>query len=168
MIELFERAKTIGGNRPVFNPKQRIAQAAESLNQAGGLQAQLGVCEAALVALVNVLYATDADQRPANHDEKTGRILVPLPWGSSGWKHWGLRRMEADCLRRLMIGRSGQRKPPCLFFYAVDSHQWYVDYENYPTTDDALRWVRDFGPQLSEWRVVVEAHRLAEAARRYT
>ncbi len=166
ILDDMDRARRTGDKRPIFDPRQRLQSAAEQLNQAGSLQARLGVCEAALVALVNVLYATDADQRPANYDDKTGRILVPLPWGSGGWRHWGLRRMEADCLRRVMIGRSGQRKPPCLFFYAVDSRQWYVDYETYPTVNDALCWVRDHGPQLREWHTVVEAYRLAEIARR--
>ena len=166
MTDLFERAKSIGGNRPMLNPKQRIAHAAEQLNQAGNLQAQLGVCEAALVALVNVLYAMDAEQRPANYDAATGRILIGLPWGSRGWKHWGLRRMEADCLRRVMLGRSGDSHRPRLLIYAADCRQWYVDFETYPTLDSALAWVRDHGPRLSEWRDVIEAHRLSEIARK--
>ena len=96
LTTLFDRAVEAGRRRPAFDPKQRMSQAAEQLNRAGTLQAQIGVVEGALVALINVLYATDADGQPANYDAVTGRILIPLPWGSSGWKHWGLRKMEAQ------------------------------------------------------------------------
>lgn len=162
---LFDRARDLGSRRPTFDPKQRMSQAAEQLNRAGTLQAQLGVAEGALVALVTVLYATDADGQPANYDLATGRILIPLPWGSSGWKHWGLRKSEAAHLRKVLLGRAAMRRPAPLFAHDQETRQWFLDYETYQTADTALMWVQAFGPQLGEWRTIVLAHRDAEAER---
>lgn len=164
---MFDRARAAGDRRPTFDPKQRMAAAAEELNRAGYLQAQLGVAEGALVSFIQTLYATDADQRPANYDEATGRILIPLPWGSSGWKHWGLTKTEAAHLRRVLMGRAIMRKPAPLFCHDQESKQWFLDTETYPTTDAALMWVQKFGPQLGEWRTIVQAHRLADAERKH-
>lgn len=165
LTTLFDRAVEAGRRRPAFDPKQRMSQAAEQLNRAGTLQAQIGVVEGALVALINVLYATDADGQPANYDAVTGRILIPLPWGSSGWKHWGLRKMEAQHLRRVLMGRAAMKRPAPLFAHDHETHQWFVDNETYPAANDALLWVQKFGPQLGEWRTIVQAHREAEAER---
>lgn len=165
ILNLFDRARDLGSRRPTFDPKQRMTQAAEELNLAGYMQAQIGVCDGALVAFVAVLYATDADQHPANFDAETGRILIPLPWGSSGWRHWGLRKMEAGCLRKVLMRRAMVRKPAPLFCYDQDSGQWFLDNETYPTADAALMWLKNYGPQLGEWRTIVQAHRLADAER---
>lgn len=165
LTTLFDRAVEAGRRRPAFDPRQRMSQAAEQLNRAGTLQAQIGVVEGALVALINVLYATDADGQPANYDAVTGRILIPLPWGSSGWKHWGLRKMEAQHLRRVLLGRAAMKRPAPLFAHDYETHQWFVDNETYPAANDALLWVQKFGPQLGEWRTIVHAHREAEAER---
>ena len=164
---MLERARDIGSRRPAFDPKQRLAGAAAELNQAGSLQAQIEVCEAALVALATLLYATDADGQPANIDPLTGRILIALPWGSKGWRRWGLRKPEANHLRQIMIARSAPKRGgrAALFCYAPDSNQWYLDCEAYPTHDLALAYIKAHGPQLGEWRAVVTTHREAEAER---
>lgn len=165
LLEYTDRARTLATRRPGLDPKQRMAQAAESLNLAGALQAQIGVAESALVAFIQALYTLDADQRPANYDEVTGRILIPAPWGSSGWRHWGLRKTEAFVLRKVLLSRVGHRTTPPLFGFDNDSKQWFLDTETYPDADSALRWVRDRGPGLNEWRTIVSAHRDAEAER---
>ena len=167
VLNLFDRAREAGSRRPTFDPKQRMAQAAEDLSRAGYMQAQIGVAEGALVSFINTLYATDADQRPANYDAETGRILIPLPWGSSGWKHWGLRKTEAAHLRRVLMGRAMMKKPAPLFCHDQETMQWFLNYEDYPTTDAALMWVQKFGPQLGEWRTIVQAHRIADAERKH-
>lgn len=165
LTPLFDRALEAGRRRPTFDPKQRLSQSAEQLNRAGTLQAQIGVVEGALVAFVNTLYAPEADGQPANYDAATGRILIPAPWGSAGWKHWGLRKLEATHLRRVLMGRAAMKRPAPLFAHDPETHQWFVDHESYPTTDAALLWVQKFGPQLGEWRTLVQAHREAEAER---
>ena len=166
ILSLFDRARTSAVQRPSFDPKARLAQAADELNRAGLLQAQIGALEGALVAFINVLYATDADGSPANYDYATHRILIPVPWGERGWRAWGLRRWEAHCLRHLLIERSrgGRRRPP-LFDYSDISRRWYLDAGNYPDTNAALRWVQRDGPQLAEWRSVVTESREQAATR---
>lgn len=165
LTTLFDRAVEAGRRRPTFDPKQRTAQAADSLNRAGTMAAQIGVVEGALVAFVNVLYATDADGQPANYDAATGRILIAAPWGSAGWKHWGLRKLEATHLRRVLMGRAAMKRPAPLFAHDSETRQWFVDYEAYQSADAALSWVQKFGPQLGEWRTIVQAHHEAEAER---
>lgn len=165
ILNYFDRAREAGARRPTFSPKARMVQAAEELNQAGVLQAQIGVAEGALVSFINTLYATDADGRPANFDAETGRILIPLPWGSSGWRHWGLRKLEAGCLRRVLMGRANMKRPLPLFCYDHESRQWFLDAEAYSTLDDALVWAKNYAPRLGEWRAIVHAHRDAEAER---
>jgi len=165
LFKLLNRAKAIGDQRPAFDPKQRMATAAAELNLAGTLQAQLGVCEAALRALIAVLYATDGDDQPANIDAVTGRILIPLPWGNQGWKRWGLRKWEAACLRKLMLERAQLRRPLPLFCFDASNRQWFLDMESYVDEEAALLWLQVYGPQLGEWRTVVEAWRVAEAER---
>jgi hypothetical protein len=144
-----------------------MAQAADELNRAGSLQAQIGVAESALVAFINTLYATDTDQQPANYDAETGRILIPTPWGSNGWRHWGLRKTEAIYLRKVLMARAMIRKPAPLFCHNQDSKQWFLNNETYPTTDAALLWLKHNGPQLGEWRTIALAHRLADAERKH-
>lgn len=157
--KLFNRAYDVGRASPELNPKQRLAAAAQSLSLAGDMQAHLDVAEASIVALIDVLYAVDADQRPANVDAVTGRILIPLPWGSSGWRHWGLRKWESECLRKIMVERSKVRKPAPLFCFDHGSRQWFADMELYPTAEDALGWLKDKGPTLGEWRQAVDDYR---------
>lgn len=155
MSNFFKRALEVGLNVPELSPRQRTAAAAEEISLAADLQAHVDVAEASIVALINVLYAVDADQRPANYDEVTGRILIALPWGSSGWRRWGLRKWEAHCLRRIMMVRSKERRPPPLFCYDKATRQWFVETEVYPDTESALRWLKDHTPTATEWRIVI-------------
>ena len=98
ITELIERKVTIRGASPTAHVKQRLAQAATDLNRAGMLQAQCEVVNEALCQLATMLYAKDSDGALANVDTRTGRLLVPAPWGDTGWKLWGLRQWEARIL----------------------------------------------------------------------
>lgn len=142
--------------------RQRMTATAAELNRAGEMQAHLDVAVTAIFNLVSVLYATDADGRPANFDTVTQRILIrPLPWGESGAAKWGLRRWEGQCLRRLLLDRVGQRRQwAALFDYNEYSRQWHVNAACYPDAEAALRWLKSDGPTLVEWRSVVQDYRL--------
>lgn len=165
MIEkLFERAHSIGNNAPALPSRRRLAVQAEELNRAGIVQAQLDVCIASMVALIKILYAVDADGRPVNIDEATGRIMVPLPWGSSGWRRWGLRKWEAELLRRFLIDRWGDRRDK-LFAYDDGTRQWYIDTELYQDREAALSYLKAHGPKLNEWRGIVDSYRERESVR---
>lgn len=56
-------------------------------------------------------YEADTDGAPCNVDRVTFRLLRPAPWGSDGWKAWGLRHWEAGTLRQIMLNRQeGHRR----------------------------------------------------------
>ena len=152
---------------PTATVRQRMAEAAQSLSMAGAMSAHLGVCVEAMAALINTLYILDSDGIPANYDKATGRILIPTPWGSGGWKAWGLRKWEAHVLRGVLMERAQtKRRLAPLFDYNEDNSRWYINTSDYPTADTALSWLKKDGPKLEEWRSAVNAYRLADAERR--
>lgn len=158
---MFERAHTVSHTMPMFNNRQRMVAKAEALNIASDLQARLDICIAAMANLVKVLYTVDADGCYVYVDSNH-RILVPLPWGSSGWRKWGLRKWEAEMLRKLLIRRC---EKPGMVLFGYDRQQWYLDTEAFPTMNEALLWIQRRGPTLREWRAIVEPHRTRNAER---
>ncbi len=164
---LFDRAVEVAAAPAAGAIKQRLAQTATELNLAGHMEAHLGIATSAIAALISVLYATEADGRPANYDSATYRILLrPLPWGESGAARWQLRRWEGQCLRRLLIDRVGQRRRlPGLFDYNEFSRQWHVNAIDYPNAESALDWLRRDGPRIEEWRTIVSDYRAQAHAR---
>lgn len=165
---LFDRAQEIAGKaKPTAYARQRMAKAADEISMAGDAQAHLNVCLEAMAALIGILYAIDSDQRPANIDAVTYRILVPLPWGSAGYKHWNIRRWEAGLLRKILMARATQRqRNPPLFDYNDYSHTWHVSADLYPNAEAALTWLQQDGPSLKEWRNAVETYRAKEKQRK--
>ncbi len=161
--ELFERAQNISQTMPHFNPRQRIAQQAVALDHTATLQARFDVSISAMTALARALYTTDSAGYPHHTDHVTGRILVPVPWGNAGWRAWGLRKWEAQCLNQVL--RLMQRKGNVLFAYDQESRSWVVDMELFPTLEMAVLWIKDRGPSFSQWRAVVERHQANETAR---
>jgi hypothetical protein len=82
LTNLFDRAVEVAAAPAASAIKQRLAQTATEFNLAGHMEAHLGIATSAIAALISVLYATEADGRPANYDSATYRILLrPLPWG---------------------------------------------------------------------------------------
>jgi len=164
---LFGRAIEVrGGAGPSAVIKQRIADAAENLSLAGHMQAHLEVMTEALMKLIEILYQVDVDGQPANYDVRTGRIFIPLPWGRAGWKHWGVRYWESECLKRILLDRVNyKRRRPPLFDYSAYSGRWHLNTTDYPTLQLALQWVQKEGPTLAEWRTVVGEYRERAQAR---
>ena len=152
---------------PTTTVRQRMAEAAQGLSLAGAMRAHLDVTTEAMAALCAVLYATDADGQPANYDRRTGRILIPTPWGSGGWRRWGLRKWEAAVLRGVLMERiKVRRRLAPLFDYNEDNSRWYLNTSDYPSAEAALQWLKKDGPKLEEWRSAVNAFRLADTERR--
>lgn len=162
---VFEQIFEIGNRRPAVVGRQQLAERAEDLSRAGEMQTRLDACVAATVALINVLYETDADGTPANIDRQTGRILIPVPWGASGWRKWGLRQWQAGCYRRLLLNRVQQRKGG-VFDYDPYSRQWFVDVYQFADKEAALLWLKTHEPSLREWRPIAERYRLREMKRK--
>lgn len=163
---MFERAVTLGQQQPALSPQARLAQRAEAISLAGAMQAHLDACIGAMVALVSVLYATDGDNVLANVDPVTHRILIPVPWGRSGWATWGLRQWEAAVMSKILIRRTEQkRKAPPLFDYSAESRTWHLVLRYYTSAEMALSWLQHEGPDLREWRAAVNTHRDYHAKR---
>lgn len=155
MNKLFNRAIALGEHIPALNPRQRLQVQAETISRAGTLQMHLDAITGALVAFSGILFDTEAG-RLVNVDPRTRQILIPAPWGSAGWKTWGLRKWEGGCLREIMFKRvwGGGAMP---FDYSEYQRAWYVD-SAYNDRESLLRWLHDHGPTLEEWRAALDAY----------
>ncbi len=148
------------GTTPTATVKARMAAAANELSLAGTMRAHLDVAVESMAAIINILYHADDDGQPCNFDRVTGRILLPLPWGRSGWRAWGLRQWEATILRRILLERSRERRRHApLFDFNAEARTWHLAYVDYPTVDAALGWLKKDAPSLPEWRTAVTEHR---------
>ena len=132
--------------------KQRIASAAEELSRAGDMAMHVELVNEALAKLTVMLYAADSDGAFANVDARTGRVLVPLPWGNKGWKRWGLRYWEAVTLRSILMSRVTRPRHAPLFDYNVESRTWHIDLTNYPNLGQAQTYFARNPILLAEWR----------------
>lgn len=157
ILKLTDRKQDIRAAGPGSYVKQRIADAADALSLAGTMAARVELANEALCKLVELLYTPDTDGAPVHVDPISMRIMVPVPWGSSGWKHWGLRAHEATVLRRILLARqsswqAGQRPP--LFVYGADVRYWTLNIGDYPSHNGAAFWLRGSSIALAEWRKV--------------
>lgn len=140
--------------------KQRLQNAAHELSLRGDTQTHVEIVNEALCRVTQLLYEADTDGSFANIDNRTYRILVPVAWGSAGWKTWGLRQWEAEILRSILIERSAQQsKRPALFDYSPDSRTWFVNVSDYGSYDLAQRFLQRESVTLAQWRKHVDGYR---------
>src|SRR5688572_14510661 len=95
-----ERKQALSTAQPGRYTTLRAAAEILSLRNVDG-----AVCELmneALARLVVLAYEQDAGTF-CNIDGATGKLLVPLPWGSNGEQRWGLRPSEANTLREILF-----------------------------------------------------------------
>jgi len=161
--QLTERISEIRSKGPGRVVRERIADNAQALSRAGDMQQRLELVSEALAALCVVLYELDSDQRPANVDAKTWRILIPTPWGGAGWRRWGLRNWEQKILNSILRIRCEQRRHVALFDYSEGARTWHVNRGDFPTMASALAYLKTNPITLQEWRP--HADRLAEGTR---
>ncbi len=149
-LELTDRKQIL---RAAANPpaavRQRIASAADELNRAGAMAMCVELVNEALCKFTTMLYSKDSDNVYANIDPVTGRLLVCAPWGSAGWKRWGLRNWEARVLRAVLLSRL-QAKPLPLFDYG--NRTWYLNRGHYRTVGMAHAYLEVAPVALAEWR----------------
>jgi hypothetical protein len=126
---------------------------AHGLNLAGQDRARYERVAEALYRVTELAYAVDEDGY-ANVDRVTWRLRIPAPWGSSGWKHYGLREWEGRVLNRMLRQHQGRR--PRLFEY--DRQCWYLNVADYPTFEAAQYWLRH-EVRYSLWQQVRQALR---------
>ncbi len=75
--------------------------------------------------------------------EADGKI-DPVPWGSKGYKAWGVKRMYSTALRTHLMDQ--QEKPDCLYLWDDTTRCWYINLSVYPRVSDALGWVQRQSP----------------------
>lgn len=150
LVRIVERKGEILAAQPArFTP---LRAAAESLSRANIHRAHCEVLNEALARCAAMLYEQAAG-RWVNID-KSGQILIPLPWGRAGQRVWGLRRSEADALRALLFAwqrRHDARKEAALFFYGED-RRWWLNLADYPDEASGLAWVRSHPVTVAQWR----------------
>lgn len=138
---------------------------AQRLSRRGVAQAKVELVNTALLNLIDLVYEFDADRIASNVDAD-GRVLIPLPWGRLGYKHWGLRRTEANALRWLMLQRSAQHSEPWLV-YDQAARCWLLNLA-YDSRRSALTYWRQLPVTLAEWRTATDATRSAWSAQNMT
>ncbi len=156
---LFTRTTEIRQASPSATIKQRMADAAGDLSRAGDNQARVELLNEACLAMTALLYAADPDGRFANVDNRTYRIRVPAPWGSAGWRKWGIRNWESTILRKILIARAQMRRVAPVFDYSETGSQWYLNTHAYPRLELALGYWKANPIRLSDWRLFADAYR---------
>jgi hypothetical protein len=70
----------------------------------------------------------------------TGKLLIPLPWGSNGGQRWGLRPSEANVLRHILFDWQCEAHP--LFEYDRLRRAWFVHLAAYANYHLAKGWLK--------------------------
>lgn len=168
VLDTVARKFDVRAAQPKEYVRQRIAESAAELSHKGYLAARLEIISEALHRLCGVLYELDSDGGLANVDRVTHRILVPLPWGSSGWNRWSLRAWEAEALRNILRTRqaSEARIRPPLFDYNDEGWTWHLNYSDYPGLAAAQFYLQREPIRLAELRSFHDGYRMREAERK--
>jgi len=163
-LELTDRKQML---RMAANPpaavRQRIQSAAGELNRVGAMAARVELVNEALCKFTHMLYERDTDGALANIDFITGRLFVPAPWGSVGWRVWGLRNWESRIMRAVLVSRL-DAKPGALFDYADQC--WFLNRSQYKSIHAAQFYLEHNPITLAEWRKHAKAHAESEAQRK--
>lgn len=138
--ETLQRAQSATGADARPFVARRMAEATEALSRVGLAAAAAELCNAALQRLAELCYACDADGSTPNVGF-TGRIEIPVPMGRAGYRYYGLRRLESDVLRAVLVARMDRADVPALFTYNADDRRWYINLAAYPTPKAAQTYL---------------------------
>jgi len=128
--------------------KQRMATSADSLSNAAKIQSSVEVANEALFKLTSILFET-VDRIPVNVDAKTYRLLIPAPWGDSGYSKWGMRSTEARILRSVLMWRAHNDPKSALFDYG--DRRWFLNVATYKSAAAALAHLKEKPITSREW-----------------
>lgn len=128
--------------------RQRILANAESLSNAATIQGAIEIANESLCKLASILYDT-VDRQLVNIDSRTYRLLVPAPWGDSGYSKWGMRAVEARILRACLMRRVMRESTDALFDYA--DRRWFLNAGTYKTSTAALGYLKSRPISAAEW-----------------
>ena len=156
LVKIVERKSEILAAQPErFTP---LRQAADTLSRANIHRAHAEILSEALARCTVMLYEQDAAGRWVNVD-KSGQILIPLPWGRAGQREWGLRRSEANALRAILFAwqrRHDAGREAALFVYVAEERRWWLNLVDFPAEQGAMQWVRAHQVTVSQWRLYSE------------
>lgn len=127
--------------------KQRVAAAAEQLSNAARIQGSIEIANEALCKVAALCYEV-VDRQLVNVDSRTFRLLVPAPWGDSGYSKWGMRAVEARILRSILMTRANSDQA-ALFDYA--ERRWYLNAPMYKNSAAALTYLKENPVSAREW-----------------
>lgn len=152
IIEEFNQRKadTIAA-KVLRHGRQRAEDVAKRLSRRGHIQARCELANEATSKLIDLCYQRDTDGVACNVDRRTGRLLVPAPWGRLGHAHYGLRRSEAVILRAYMFTLEDGGQPP-LFSYDRLDRGWYLNNLDYRAYDQAVAYWRKHQIDVAAWR----------------
>lgn len=142
--------------------KQRLEVNAAEISNAAAIEGAIAVANEALMKLVSILYET-VDRVPVNVDSRTYRIIVPVPWGDSGYHKWGVPCTEARMLRWVLLARFKKGGGNALFDY--DGRKWFLNVAVYKSSALAMDYLRDHPITAGEWMKQVNSYRDKEVKR---
>lgn len=132
---------------------RRTAAAAERLSLRNVYHARSKLMQAAIVRFTKLCYETFPGSNLLCNVGADYRIDIGVPWSLRAYQTYGLRRTEADALRREMHARCApENADPPLFVWLPEFGRWYLDLHAYPTEADAGAYVHQFPVT---WRTLV-------------
>jgi hypothetical protein len=161
---LIERAQRVRESLPLPAINQRMGAVAESLSRAADEQVRVEIVNEALLAATTLCYQT-IDGIPVNIDRRTGKVLVKLPWGRSGWNVWGLRYWEIVVLNGIVRVRTPMRRPVPLFDYNEFGARWFLNVTDYPMLDAGLTYWQRHPVLVADWLRYADLYRQRAAER---
>jgi hypothetical protein len=130
---------------------RRIGVLADNLSRGAVAAARIALVNECMSGLCSLLYEVDGAGHPVNVDGVTARLLIPLPWGSRGWKVWELRQWEGRHLRRLLYRRYVTAERVALFAYSAECNGWYLN-RRYDTPAKYSEYWENHAITPTEWR----------------
>lgn len=137
-----------------YTPARAVAAAGNELTRRGLAALAVEHLTSALFRVVELVYEEDIDGRLCNVDAVDGRLLIPAPWGSAGYRRYGLRRREADVLRLFLLERMTPKpgSPVPLFQYDHERRGWFVNLVDYSTRAAAGTWLKQNGLSVRAYK----------------
>jgi len=115
--------------------RQRVGNVAATLSLRGRMKASAELCNEAVGVLIHLAWQADTDGSAANVDPVTGRLLIPAPWGDSGYRRYGLRSTEGRALRAYMMDiQQHQAAGALIFTYDPTTRNWYLNIYDHSAT----------------------------------
>lgn len=145
MSELASRKNNIRGNRPNGGGSRR-AVLTRNVSRQNSRAKKAEILNEALSEFVVLLF--EKDDAGYTSFDLDGRILVCAPWSKRNHQRWGLRRLEANVLRHILISETKNEKREPLFL--LDNFHWYLNLA-YRGKGQAMAWVQAVNIDARRW-----------------